>query len=131
MSKNFVSYDTAPATRSYTMRRYVLAATLSLAALSLAGCKSQQQVQRENAADLQAQWKVLDEQYKKECYDPYSSFPKKQSVQKTMTGEWSKADDAAFQKEQAETKARVASTHCQTLEAKRKDVGNRAIAATP
>ncbi len=113
------------------MRQFALAASLSLAALSFAGCKSQQQVQRENAADLQAQWKVLDEQYKKECYDPYSSFPNKQGVQKTMTGEWSKADDAAFQKEQAETKARVASTHCQTLEAKRKDVGNRAIAATP
>lgn len=113
------------------MRHFALTATLGLAAVSLAGCKSQQQVQKENAADLQAQWKVLDAQYKKECYDPYSSFPTKQSVQKATTGEWSKADDAAFQKEQAETKTRVASTHCQTLEAKRKDVGNRAIAATP
>ncbi len=113
------------------MRCFALGVTLVFAFLLVAGCKSQQQAQKENAADLQAQWKALDEQYKKECYDPYSSFPKKQSVQKSMTGEWTKADDAAFQKEQAETKARVASTHCQTLEAKRKDVGNRAIAATP
>lgn len=131
MSKDFVSYDTAPATRSSTMRYFALGVTLVFALLLVAGCKSQQQAQKENAADLQAQWKALDEQYKKECYDPYSSFPKKQSVQKSMTGAWTKADDAAFQKEQAETKARVASTHCQTLETKRKDVGNRAIAATP
>ena len=131
MTKTFVSHETPPAVGSSTMRSFKHAATLCLAALSLAGCKGQQQVQEQNAVDLQAQWKALDEQYKKECYDPYSSFAKKESVQKTMTGEWSKADDAAFQKEQAETKARVASPHCQTLEAKRKDVGNRAIAATP
>ncbi len=96
------------------MRRFALAATLSIAAFCLAGCKSQQQVQQENAAKLQARWKMLDEQYKKECYDPYNTSPNDQTASKTLKQEWTKADSAAFQKEEAEKQARVASPHCQT-----------------
>lgn len=111
------------------MRHLAFAAALSIAVLSLAGCKSQQQVQQGNAADLQAQWKALDAQYSKECYDPYSTVAGGDSTKKAFSGEWTKADEAAFQKKEAETKARIASAPCQTLDEKRKDVGNRMVAA--
>ncbi len=114
------------------MRRFALAATLIIAALTLAGCKSQQQDQKENADQLEAKWKALDDQYKKECYDPYSSVvASKDTLHKAFSGEpGTKADAAAFQKAEADKAARIASPHCQTLAAERKDVGNRAVAAT-
>lgn len=111
------------------MRRFALAATLSIAALSLAGCKSQQQVKQENVAEVEAQWKALDAQYSKECYDRLSAIPTGQSTKKALSGEWSKADSEAFAKANDQTQARIASAPCQTLAAKRKDVGNRMFAA--
>ena len=129
MKNTLVSYETLQASRSFNMRRFALAATLSITALSLAGCKSQQQVQKENAVDLEAQWKALDAQYSRECYDRLSAIPTGQSTKKALSGEWSKADSEAFDKAQAETQARIASAPCQSLAAKRKDIGDRMFAA--
>ncbi len=80
----------------------LIAATLSIAALSLAGCKSQQQVQKENAVDLEAQWKALDAQYKQGMLRPlYPPFRQasKDTLQKALSGEpGTKADSEAFDK---------------------------------
>ncbi len=60
------------------MRRFALAATLSIAALSLAGCKSQQQDQKENAVDSRLSGR-LRRSVQKECYDRYPPSTSKHS----------------------------------------------------
>ncbi len=56
MKNTLVSYETLQASRSFTMRRFALAATLSIAALILAGCKSQQEREQEELTALKAKY---------------------------------------------------------------------------
>jgi hypothetical protein len=52
------------------MCRPAIAATLALAALTIGGCKNQQQVQQEDIASLQAKFQQANDHYTAACYPP-------------------------------------------------------------
>jgi hypothetical protein len=49
------------------MRRPAIAVVLTLTALTIAGCKSQQQKQQEDLASLQAKYTTMMNQYTSDC----------------------------------------------------------------
>jgi hypothetical protein len=49
------------------MHRVVITATFTIAALAIAGCKSEQQVQQEDLARLQAKYNTMMNQYASDC----------------------------------------------------------------
>ena len=49
------------------MRRRLIAAVLTLTALTIAGCKSQQQKQQDSLAALQAKYNTMLNQYSSDC----------------------------------------------------------------
>jgi hypothetical protein len=52
------------------MRRPAIAVVLTLTALTIAGCKSQQQKQQEDLASLQAKFQQANDHYTTACYPP-------------------------------------------------------------
>lgn len=52
------------------MRRPLIAAVLMLAALTMAGCKNQQQKHQEDLASLQAKFQQANDRYTAACYPP-------------------------------------------------------------
>ncbi len=106
------------------MHRFALAATLSIAALSLAGCKSQPQVQKENADQLTAQLLDASAEYRRTCQTP-SDAVSKAAVHDALGSTTPAQQKAHFDQAQAESKARLASPVCQQLAAKRDAIGTK------
>jgi len=124
MSKDFVSYDTAPATRSFIMRRFVLAATLGLVSLSLAGCKDQQQARKENADQLTGQLLEASADYRRICQTP-SDAVSKAAVHDALGSTTPAEQKAHFDQAEKESRARLASPACKELAAKRDAIGTQ------
>lgn len=106
------------------MRCFKHAATLCLAALSLAGCKSQQQAQKESADQLTAQLLDASAQYRRTCQTP-SDAVSKAAVHDALGSTTPAEQKAHFDQAQAESRARLASPVCQDLAAKRDAIGTR------
>jgi hypothetical protein len=68
------------------MRRSTIAAILSLAVLSVAGCKTQQQRQQEDLANIQARYNVADQKYTKLCLAPMTGHSEA-GVNAAITGD--------------------------------------------
>jgi hypothetical protein len=52
------------------MHRVVITATLTIAGLTIAGCKSRQELQREDLATLQTKFQQANDRYTAACYPP-------------------------------------------------------------
>ncbi len=106
------------------MRSFVLAATLSIAVFSLAGCKSQQQTQRENADQLTAKMLDVQAQYRRVCDTPSDAVNR--AIMRDAMGNGTPAEHKAHADQaKAEETARDASPECQTLEAQSEALGKR------
>ncbi len=106
------------------MRRFALAATLSIAVFSLAGCRSPVQVQKENADQLTAKMLDASAEYRRVCQTP-SDAVSKAAVHDALGSTTSAQQKAHFDQAQAESKARLASPVCQQLAAKRDAIGTK------
>ncbi len=107
------------------MRRFALTATFSLAALFFfAGCKSQQQAQKENADQLTAKMLDVQAQYRRICDTPSEAVSK--AIMRDAMGNGTPAEHRAHANQaQAEETARHASPACQALEAQSEALGKR------
>lgn len=106
------------------MRRFAIAAILSIAALSFAGCKGQQQTQKENADQLTAQLLNASAEYRRTCQTP-SDAVSKAAIHDALGSTTAAQQKAHFDQAQAEAKARLASPVCQQLAAKRDAIGTK------
>jgi len=109
------------------MRRIALAATLGIAAHSLAGCRSQQ-AEKENVDQLTAQMLDVQAQYRKACDTPSDAVSK--AIMRDAMGNGTPAEHKAHADQaKAEEAARHASPTCRTLEAQSAAFGQKLNAA--
>ena len=104
--------------------RKAIAIVVTLAALTLAGCKSKQQKQ----ADLSAEYQTANAQYQKDC----SATPPDQDanaiVSAALGSKPSPQQQAGIDQRQREAEARKNSPHCKELDAKRDDLTKQMLA---
>lgn len=98
--------------------------TLSLM-LTMAGCESAQK----KVVRLQADYDKIDTQYKTDCDDPWSSTDPKQAPRVLRGDSLSPTDAAAFRAREKERADRIASSHCQEIDGKRKQASVNLLAA--
>ena len=98
--------------------RKAIAIVVTLAALTLAGCKSKQQKQ----ADLSAEYQTANAQYQKDCSAKTSDQDANAIIGGAFGNKPSPQQQAAIDQRQREAVARKNSPNCKELDAKRDDL---------
>ena len=98
--------------------RKAIAIVVTLAALTLAGCKSKQQKQ----ADLSAEYQTANAQYQKDCSATPSDQDANTIVGAALGSKPSPQQQSGIDQRQREAEARKNSPHCKELDAKRDDL---------
>jgi outer membrane murein-binding lipoprotein Lpp len=104
--------------------RKAIAIVVTLAALTLAGCKSKQQKQ----ADLSAEYQAANAQYQKDCSVTPSDQDANAIVGTAFGSKPSPEQQAGIDQRQREAEARKNSSHCKELDAKRDDLTKQMLA---
>jgi outer membrane murein-binding lipoprotein Lpp len=103
--------------------RKAVAAVVTFAMLTFAGCKSQEQ----KHADLSAEYQTANAQYQKDCSATTSDQDANAIVGAALGSKPSPQQQAGIDQRQREAEARKNSSHCKELDAKRDDLTKKML----
>jgi outer membrane murein-binding lipoprotein Lpp len=103
--------------------RKAVAAVVTFAVLTFAGCKSQEQ----KHAELSAEYQTANAQYQKDCSATPSDQDANAIVGAALGSKPSPQQQAGIDQRQREAEARKNSPHCKELDAKRDDLTKKML----
>jgi outer membrane murein-binding lipoprotein Lpp len=104
--------------------RKAVAAVVTSAVLTFAGCKSQEQ----KHADLSAKYQTANAQYQKDCSATTSDQDANAIIGGAFGNKPSPQQQSAIDQRQRDAEARKNSPHCKELDAKRDDLTKKMLA---